>query len=325
MLEILDRLAQRCLPRYGLSPWATATLINYTENLTYRVDDPASGDRFIFRIYRVGCRDREEIESEVEWMSALRRDAGVETPEIVPARDGAALLLLGDATLPEPRLCAMFTFLEGTEPPEDRLAESFGRLGEVAARMHLHSRSWLPSAGFKRPTWNFETMLGGPRPLWGRWQDGMGLDPEREKLLGRLTEVVARRLERFGSGQGQFGLVHADLRLANLLVEGDRTKVIDFDDCGRGWYLYDLSTALTFMEERPDAGELVDAWVRGYRRLAALTRDEEGEIPTFMMLRRMMVMAWIGSHSDTELARSEGAGYTVGTCRLASRYLGRFA
>jgi len=114
------------------------------------------------------------------------------------------------------------------------------------------------------------------------------------------------------------------LRLANLLIEGDKTKVIDFDDCGFGWYLYDLSTALTFMEERPDAQELVDSWVRGYRLLATLTRDEEGEIWTFMMLRRMTVMAWIGSHSDTELAQSEGAGYTVGTCRLASQYLGRF-
>ena len=323
-MEILRRLTQGCLSRYGLSPRATATLINYTENLTFRVDDPASGNRLIFRIYRVGCRDREEIESEVEWMSALRRDAGVETPEIVPARDGATLLLLTDSTLPEPRLGAMFTFLTGAEPPEDRLAESFGRLGEVAARMHLHSKSWLPPPGFKRPTWNFESMLGGPRPLWGRWQDGIGLDSEREKLLGRLAEVVAQRLERFGSGHERFGLVHADLRLANLLIEGDKTKVIDFDDCGFGWYLYDLSTALTFMEERPDAQELVDSWVRGYRLLATLTRDEEGEIWTFMMLRRMTVMAWIGSHSDTELAQSEGAGYTVGTCRLASQYLGRF-
>ena len=146
----------------------------------------------------------------------------------------------------------MFTFLEGTEPPEDHLVESFGRLGEVAARMHLHSRSWSRPAGFKRPTWNFESMLGGPRPIWGRWQDGIGLDPDREKLLGRLMDTVARRLERFGSEREQFGLVHADLRLANLLIEGDQTKVIDFDDCGFGWYLYDLSTALTFIEERAD-------------------------------------------------------------------------
>jgi len=82
---------------------------------------------------------------------------------------------------------------------------------------------------------------------------------------------------------------------------------------------------LTFMEERSDALELVDSWVSSYRRLAPLARDAEEEIPTFMMLRRMMVMAWIASHSDTDLAQSEGTGYTLGTCRLASRYLDRFA
>lgn len=325
MLEKLNRLARASLSRYELSSRATATLINYTENSTYRVDDPASGNRFIFRIYRLGYHDRQTIESELRWMSALRRDAGVQTAETVSARDGATLLLLSDDVLPELRFGAMFTFLNGTEPPEDHLPESFDRLGEVAARMHLHSRTWDLPPGFKRPTWNFESMLGGTRPTWGRWQDGVGLDPEREKLLGRLTEIVARRLERFGFGREQFGLVHADLRLANLLVDGDQTQVIDFDDCGFGWYLYDLSTALTFMEERTDAQELVGAWVRSYRRLTPLTKDEEGEIPTFMMLRRMMVVAWIGSHSDTELARSEGAGYTFGTCRLASRYLDRFA
>jgi Ser/Thr protein kinase RdoA (MazF antagonist) len=325
MLDKLNRVAQECLSRYEVSPRATATLINYTENATYRVDDPGSGNRFIFRIYRVGYHDRQAIESELEWMSALRLDAGVQTPEIVPARDGATLLLLSDDALPETRFGAMFTFLDGTEPPEDHLAESFGRLGEVAARMHLHSKSWPLPPGFKRPTWNFESMLGGPRPIWGRWQDGIGLDPEREKLLGRLMDTVARRLERFGSGREQFGLVHADLRLANLLVEGDRTKVIDFDDCGFGWYLYDLSTAVTFMEERADVGELLASWVRSYRRLAPLTREAEEEIPTFMMLRRMMVMAWIASHSDTELAQTEGAGYTLGTCRLATRFLDRFA
>ena len=325
MSERIDRLAQASLPRYGFSPRATANLINYTENSTYRVDDPDTGDRFILRVYRTGYHDRRAIESELEWMGALRRDAGVQTPDVIPARDGSSILLLEDVPPSGPRYAAMFTFLEGVEPQEDRLDESFERLGEVAARIHLHSRSWTPPPGFKRPTWNLESMIDGPRPIWGRWQDGIGLDPERGTLLGRVMEVVARRLERFGSGRERFGLVHADLRLANLLVEGDATKVIDFDDCGFGWYLYDLSTALTFMEERPDALGLIDAWVRGYRRLASLARDEEEEIPTFIMLRRVMVMAWIASHSDTELAGSEGAGYTLGTCRLASRYLERFA
>jgi hypothetical protein len=42
------------------------------------------------------------------------------------------------------------------------------------------------------------------------------------------------------------------------------------------------------------------------------------------MLRRMVLLAWMGSHPDTDLARTEGPGYSRGTCDLAERYLGRF-
>ena len=43
------------------------------------------------------------------------------------------------------------------------------------------------------------------------------------------------------------------------------------------------------------------------------------------MLRRLTVLAWLGSHSDTELARSQGTAYTDATLGLAETYLGRFA
>ena len=39
------------------------------------------------------------------------------------------------------------------------------------------------------------------------------------------------------------------------------------------------------------------------------------------MLRRLQVLAWIGSHAETELAREEGAAYAEGTRALAESYL----
>src|SRR6202012_2075387 len=119
----------------------------------------------------------------------------------------------------------------------------------------------------------------------------------------------------------RFGLVHADIRLANLLIDGETTKVIDFDDCGFGWVLYPIGRALSFIEHRPDVPELVAAWLRGYRRVASLSAEDEAEIPTFIMLRRLLLVAWIGSHPETDLAQSLGAGYTAGTCDLAEAYL----
>ena len=33
---------------------------------------------------------------------------------------------------------------------------------------------------------------------------------------------------------------------------------------------------------------------------------DEAEIPTFLMLRRLLILAWIGSHAETDLARELG-------------------
>jgi Ser/Thr protein kinase RdoA (MazF antagonist) len=66
------------------------------------------------------------------------------------------------------------------------------------------------------------------------------------------------------------------------------------------------------------------SWVRGYRRVHDLPAEDEAEIPTFVMLRRMLLVAWIGSHSETDLARSMGVSYTVTTVPLCEDYLSRF-
>ncbi len=118
--------------------------------------------------------------------------------------------------------------------------------------------------------------------------------------------------------------MHADLRLANLLVHGDETYVIDFDDCGWSWLLYDLGAALSLIEDDPRVPELVDSWVRGYRRVRDLPADDEAEIPTFVMMRRLLLVAWIGSHAATELAQSMGADYTSASCDLTEAYLTRY-
>jgi len=323
LLARLGRLAHQAIGLYDLSPRSTATMINLSENATYRIDDPESGGKTILRIHRVGYHSYAAINSELQWMAALRRDAGLETPEAIPARDGTVIQTLGSPELKDPRYAVMSRFMSGREPPEDELLAPFERLGEVSARMHEHAKHWQLPPGFTRHSWDYETAFGN-RPTWGRWRDGMGMNATREKPLARMCEVIRRRLERYGKPRERFGLTHADIRLANLLIEGARTKVIDFDDCGFSWYLYDLGTALSFIEHRPDVPALVESWLRGYHKAATLSVEERDEIPTFIMFRRLLLVAWIGSHSETDLAKSLGEPYTEGSCRLAESYLSKF-
>ncbi|HVJ41977.1 MAG TPA: phosphotransferase [Dongiaceae bacterium] len=322
-LARIGRLAEAILPRYGFSPHARATLINHSENATYRIDDPARDGPAILRVHRRGYHSEQAIRSELQWLEALGRHDGIVTAQAIPARDGSLIQAVASDELPEPRHAVMFTFLSGQEPSEDDLLGPFERLGTVSAHMHDQARHWPLPAGFTRQVWDHDGALGR-RAIWGRWQAGLGMTQAAERLFARLSDTIRQRLEKFGRAQDRFGLVHADIRLANLLVEGDVTKVIDFDDCGFGWFLYDIGTALSFIEHRSDVPELVDAWLRGYRRVATLSAEEEAEIPTFIMLRRLLLVAWIGSHHETDLARSLGAAYTEGSCDLAESYLAQY-
>jgi Ser/Thr protein kinase RdoA (MazF antagonist) len=321
--ERLTAAVRRALDRFAVSPDSRVIAINQSENTTYRIDDPDSGKSAILRVHRVGYQTIEAIRSELAWTAAVREEAGIETPRPIAAKDGTVIQVIDSEHLPHPRLAVMFHFIEGEEPSPDQLVRGFEQLGAITARMHRQSAAWPRPNGFTRQVWDFDTTFGS-RPIWGRWQAGLGLDAAGTRLLERMTRTIECRLERFGKTQERFGLVHADLRLANLLVHDGATKVIDFDDCGFSWYLYDLATALSFIEHRPDVPDLVDAWLRGYHRIGSLTADDRAEIPTFFMMRRLLLVAWIGSHQETKLAQELGAEFTRATYDLAEAYLGRF-
>ncbi len=323
-LGSLAEIAAAALERYAFGPAVPPVLVNLSENATYRVDLPGRGPAFALRIHREGYHTRNGIASELAWMQALRRDGVATTPVPVPGRDGALIQSVSHPALERPRHVVLFEWESGTEPvPDQRLVEMFGALGGVSARLHRHSLSWTRTSNFERLVWDFEAAIG-ERPLWGRWRDGIGVDASKARILGNAVALIGQRLAAFGKGRERFGLTHCDLRLANLLVDGDRLKVLDFDDCGFGWYLYDAATAVSFFEHEAFVPELLAAWCAGYRAVRPLSAEEEAELPTFVMLRRLVLVAWIGSHAETELARSMGAGYTDGTADLCEAYLSRY-
>jgi Ser/Thr protein kinase RdoA (MazF antagonist) len=319
-LKDLQRIAEAALPFYDLPAKASATMINLSENATYRID--AGGRKWALRVHREGYHSKQAIGSELAWLQALRKDGAVTTPVPIEGKNGELIQIVALPGLPA-RHVVLFDWETGVEPSEAELLGPFAVLGAVTARMHLHSRQWTRPKDFERLTWDFDGAFGKVQH-WGSWRDGMGLDTGKTKLFQRAVDLIDKRLQAFGKGPERFGLIHCDMRLANLLIDGDETKVIDFDDCGFSWYLYDCATALSFIEHRRDVPELIDAWVRGYREVAPLSAEDEREIPTFVLFRRLLLVAWIGSHAETDLAKSMGVPYTRDTVALCESYLSKF-
>ncbi len=324
-LPVLLDLAQKATSAYDLPSGVSVKLINLSENATYQVAAP-DGGRWALRIHRDGYHSKTAIESELTWLLDLRNSGVVTTPAPVKGLDGEIIQMIAHSRMQRPRNVVLFDWEIGAEPGiGQNLTAPFKVLGEVTALMHKHAQSWKRPAWFTRLTWDFETSLGEAAPHWGRWRNGLGVAAPKDKLFGRTVDLIGRRLSVYGEAADRFGLIHGDLRLANLLMDGNAVKVIDFDDCGFGWYMYDAATPLSFYEHEPQVPELLEAWKAGYRRVSALSKIDEIEIPTFIMLRRLLLVAWIGSHHETDLAKSMGLAYTDGTVGLCEDYLSKFS
>jgi Ser/Thr protein kinase RdoA (MazF antagonist) len=323
-----EACARAALRLHGAHPAASLELLAVSENVTFLVSDPEAG-LSVLRVHRPGYHTEPEILSELAWMDALRAEAGVRTPRVLPAPGGRRVVMAGGEA--GPRHCVRLEFLPGAEPGPAPGREPgappagrhFEELGEITARMHRHARAWPRPPWFTRFHWD-EAAAFGNRARWGRWQHGAGAGPAERHVLGRLEQVLRARLAAFGRGPERYGLVHADTRPANLLVHGGAVSVIDFDDCGFSWYLYDLGAAVSFFEHSPDVPGLVASWLAGYRRAGRLSAGDEAEIWTFILLRRLLLVAWIASHRDAAAAAGLGAGYTRDSCDLAESYLSTY-
>ena len=305
----MSDLIARALPAYGLPPDTPLTLLNRSENETWLAGP------LVLRLHRQGYHRPEEIASELAWLTALQDLPGLRCVRPIPGAQGLVTEVAG-------RFLVAFAAIRGQElQPGDDLARWFAPLGEITARLHLQSRQWIPPKGFSRKSWDVETILGDT-PHWGHWRQAQGLDRDGEALLARATMTLAERLHGYGTGPETFGLIHADLRLANLMTDGESLTAIDFDDCGFGWWAYDLAAALSFIETDPRLPDLITRWCEGYERVAALRPEDRAMIPALIFLRRVLLTAWLATRADSDTAQAlGGAGYTRGTLDLAEDFL----
>ncbi|MDB5560948.1 MAG: phosphotransferase [Hyphomicrobiales bacterium] len=295
-----------------------AALINISENQTFRIDSSDRG-RHILRVHRAGYQSDAAIESELAWVKALAANTGLPVPRPLPGMDGALLqsVRLNGA----PQRAVLFAFEPGREPqPDEDLRAHFKTLGRIAAQTHAHVEQWRPPHWFERPTWNAASILD-PGGLWGDWRTAPGVDGSNRAILDRLDARLRAELAAYGQSAGVFGLIHADMRLANLLIDGNRIVLIDFDDCGFCWFMYDFAAAVSFFEDSPAIPALKASWVAGYGQLRALSDVDLAAIDTMVMLRRMALLAWIGSHRDTDLALQHAPRFAAVSAQLATDYL----
>jgi len=299
--------ALAALSAFAIEPDALER-VSLSENVTYRVVDRRDGVAYALRLHRPWYHTIDELISERAWIRALD-EAGIAVQAPMCTRDGQEYASVTIQATGERRFAGLARWTTGRvlaqvlrETTDTRIAEQhFARLGAVTASLHAQAETWQPPATFTRHALD-ENGFMGSTPHWGPFWDHRGLsDAERRLMLdtrARLHAALAR-LER---QPALYSMIHADMHPGNILVDGDRLTVIDFDDAAWGWHAYDIAVALFYHQGGPTFDAFERAYLAGYRSVRRLSEQSLALLPMFRLARGLAQIGWF--HQRPELDRA---------------------
>ena len=296
----LRELAKEALNVYGMDD-ARLSFIQYFENIIYRVDtpvsemtsstiDPYTPGRYLLRIHAMG--DAEAIASELTWLAALSQEAGLSVPAPVPTLEGKLLTTIITPGMPKGRIVSLMRWLDGKRIRHAWQPKHLTALGRAVAQLHTFSAGWQPPHEFSRPHWDWDSQLGG-----SMFEDSL------EVLVGSMPEkfqepfqVISREAKQamaaLGKDSDAYGLIHADLYPENVLFKAGKAFPIDFEDCGYGYWMWDIAVALCLWAWGKDWGRLCDAFQEGYAQIRTLPEAQWAQLDFFVATQFATMLLW---------------------------------
>jgi len=307
----MSAVAQQALALWGLND-RSCKLVAARENAVYRVE--ADAHPLALRLHRQAYRSDAELRSELNWMAAAAR-GGLRVPAPIASDTGAYLCRVEGVQVD------MLTWLDGETLDQalengstDRTTK-FYELGRQMARLHNVSDAWTAPHDFTRCAWDRDGLVG-PDPLWGRFWENPALGSDDRALFTAFRERAHTAL---GALRLDYGLIHADLVPGNVMVDAGQLALIDFDDGGYGYRLFDVVTALLKLSSQPDFPALKDNLLRGY----ASVRDLDlAEFSLFMALRSVTYVGWNIARADETGAAARNTRFIDTARRFVRAYLG---
>lgn len=324
--EHYQQLAELVLPEWDLQH-ASLSMIKMRENAVFKVET-REGNKQVLRIHRAGYHSDAALRSELQWIQALAQ-AGIETPELIPTRAGELFIAPDSRLAGLPRQIDMFAWVDGEQlgSVEEGLAgdiniqqNNYRTIGALAAKVHNLSSGWQAPAGFSRHAWDVDG-LTGEQPFWGRFWELEELTKTERALMIKTRDKVREDLLAYGQSAQNYSMIHADMVPENVLVDGEHTRLIDFDDAGFGWHLFEIATSLYFSHSEDYFDQLLQAFIEGYRSQRALSDEDLEKLPLFMLARGTTYLGWVHTRKETETARELTPMIVTMACGLADRYL----
>lgn len=308
---MLEALAERAAQAWGGSSHPPR-LLSHRENAVFEVDLPSG--RAALRLHRPGYRTDSHILSELDWTRGLVA-AGFPAPPPVPMLNGDWILQLGDR-----QRATVIGWMdgaplgEGTDTLTPDSVSEYAQIGVLLARLHEATIA-MGADQFDRPRWDVDGLTGA-QPLWGRyWEMSLLSDAQRDLIIAARDKARADIL----SYDGEITLIHTDALRENVFRNDRGLALIDFDDAGFGYIMYDLAASVTQLYDDPLYPQVCEAILDGYASIRPLRDTDRAMFKTFEMMRAFSALGWTMPRLPSDHPKLPL--YVRRACEMADRYL----
>ena len=276
-----------------------------SENVTFQVETEDKG-RWSLRFHRPGYHGIQELNSERIWVDALEQ-AGLIVQGTIRTRSGKFFAKYEDETGEDKRFVSLTKWIDG-DLLADKLEQAdletrkalYKKLGVVAAQAHNQAENWTRPVTFSRHSLDEEGLMG-ENPFWGKFWENPALTIQQRHALSEGRKILYGKLAEYHSSTNNFGLIHADLNMHNVLVsEEGELALIDFDDAGFGWYAYEIAVALMHERTNKDFALILESFLEGYRTFRNFDAEDEKMIQTFFLVRALALVGWAAGRPELD-------------------------
>jgi len=241
----------------------------------------------VIRVSPANLRTREEVMSEFMWVDDLKRFHTTVCQPYASAKNKAIEEFEVDGN---PYRATLFRRAEGKILTYgDWNNQYFYNVGVSLGKLHKASADgYAQGFRYRRRQWHEKATFD-----FNSFQYAF-----TDEIIDIMNETKTKVMSMPKTLQ-TFGMIHGDYWPGNYFVSGDDIWVFDFDDCGYGYFMFDIVTSISQWIQEPkfmphikrrdllyDSG-MLDSFKRGYLENYSLPNEAWKDLELFLKLRYM--------------------------------------
>ncbi|MEL6402903.1 MAG: phosphotransferase [Chloroflexota bacterium] len=267
---------------------AAVTWLSFTHHAVFEVQH--SDHTYILKMLSDSdIAPENAIEREYRILSALA-DVLQGIPTIVQNADSMPLIAEKDGYV----YAVLYHKYGGTSPSNQTITpDTMVRLGEWLGNLH---NAQIDTTNLPLIQLDWEGLFS-ERGVYHPGDENMDIFTDQQiDIMSTVTLRIQRIMEDiFDSEDDTYGLIHGDLLLMNLLLDDadNALHVLDFEYCGHGYYLYDLTPSLWQLKTNANYEALASSLWNAYVKVRPQVQEHYKWLETLIAGRQVASMRWV--------------------------------